>query len=186
MIPANYPTSRNNALASVRKFIQDQCVTPVQYDVNPPWSLVGSGYENSLPTPVVSVTSTGLADLAPMFFGDELGSGQGSYHQFMAEIQIADRWSTDNPDAEHNVWGMRERIWYALNWSAQSRNGVVEVPKITLYDFDTNPPMDTNSHVFLAGTDNSWFEKPMMNESDDPNLKRIQILARVQYLDIRP
>lgn len=189
-LPTSYPTSKKNALASLRKFVKEQCIDPVaNQDTNYPWSFYTVNYNETLNVPSVCVTIKGLPDLGDTAFGNYLGGVEGSEHRFLAEITIQDRLDPgNNPEAEQRVLEMRERIWYALNWSGvDDESGSVEVPKITLWNFDTNPISDTNSVVYFpSGEMNNWFETPSLADPKDPALKQIQISARIHYMDYRP
>jgi len=185
-----YPTSKNNALASLAKWMQDNVL-----DVNE--SLFIGNYEQAMQFPCFSFIDKGAPDIAPTAFDDYLGNvpGQGTLYgrisQTVVEVSAMDILTTNsgtqNPDAVKNVMLMRERFRRGLYYAGQlDVNGQELVPNIQLLNFDLNGAPWSGGYVWWPSEEaNTWFESSYLASSDDPNLKRIQMSVRIRWTEIQ-
>jgi hypothetical protein len=187
-----FGTSKKNALASLKQYIHDNVL-----DVNE--SLFLGNYEQAIQMPCFSFIDKGAPDLPPTAFSDDLGSifpgsvgYQGRISQTVVEINIMDKTTSvsgsQNPNAEKNIYLMRERLRRALYYAGDTNfQGCFIYPNIQLLDYDTNGHPSTGSFVWWPSEEsNTWFESVYLASSDDPQLKRIQLAIRIRWFETQP
>lgn len=184
-----YPTSKNNALASLAYFVEQNVL-----DTNE--TFYTQNYENGMTLPCLTMIDRGAPDLGPSAFNDFLGNDPthaqqyGRWSQTVVEFNCMDKLTTvqgvANPNAVKNVFLMRERFRRALYWAGEfDVNGAQVFPDIKLLDFDTNGNPWTGGYVEWPSTEqNTWYENSYLASSDDPQLKRIQISVRIRWTEI--
>ena len=187
-----YPTSKINALASLASWMQTNVL-----DTNE--SLFMGNYDEAIQFPCFSFIDKGAPDLPPTAFYDMVGNAPGDnfltgrISQTVVEVNALDKYTTvnsgggQNPDAVNTVFLMRERFRRALYYAGQlDTNGNYVVPNIQLLDFDTNGNPATGGCVYWPSEEaNTWFETSYLASSDDPQLKRIQMLVRIRWTEIQ-
>jgi hypothetical protein len=188
-----YPTSKKNALASLYQFVEDNVVSNV-LDVNT-YFVVGN-YEQAMSFPSITALDIGAPDLPPMAFNDFMGGAPGNAQRYgresqtVVEFNCLDKTTTvtgaANPNAQKNVYLLREKLRRALYWAGQTdTNGDLIFPAIDLLDFDVNGHPWTGGYVYWPSQElNTWFETPYLASQEDPQLKRIQIAVRFRWTEL--
>ena len=186
-----YPTSKNNALASLAYFVEQNVL-----DTNESFYANAGPYENAIEFPCITMIDRGAPELPPSAFNDFLGNDPahdqqyGRWSQTVVEFNVMDKTTTvqgsPNPYAVKNVMESRERLRRALYWAGQvDVNGAQIFPDIQLLDFDTNGNPWTGGYVeWPSGEQNTWYENSYLASADDPQLKRIQISVRIKWTEI--
>lgn len=184
-----YPTSKNNALASLAQFVQDNVLDTNQ-------SLFLGNYENAIQFPCISMIDRGAPEMAPAAFFDFLGNDpqhdqqMGRWSQTVVEFNCMDKLTSTqtapNRDAVKNAMLMRENLYRALYLAGQvDTNGDQFFPDIQLLDFDTNGNPWTGGYVRWPSEEtNTWYENSYFASQDDPNLKRVEISVRIRWTTI--
>lgn len=188
------PTSRKNAVASFVKWVNDNVIPSCPANGIPlSFKLQETSWENTEAYPNITIVERGMPDLGPLAWKDAAGSDNASndFHatmrQTIVEINIQDRRSDGNAQAEKVVRLAREVLWQTLYYSGQTdSSGTLLAPSIPILNFDVAGNPATDGYVWWPDEEtNTWFETLYLSESSDPELKRIQIMLRLRWFEFR-